>query len=100
MLKKTPLFTFVHSLSEYITFLMDRELVRQTKRSKVIEKEVSKKMEGFYSNRSKRDQHIKRYLKKKEGKCGFGLRCDSDRKITFDEDEGIVKGLKGYRRKE
>jgi len=50
-------------------------------------------MEGFYSNRSKKEEKVQRYLKKKEGNCRMGLRCDSDRKITFEEEE-LVVGLR------
>ena len=73
----------VHSVSEYISFLIECELVRQTRRSRVVE--GGKKVEGFYSNRSKKDEISKRYLKRKEGPHKVGYRCDSDRKITLDE---------------
>lgn len=49
-------------------------------------------MHGYYSNRSKRDDLSKKYIKKTD-KCNkLGFRCDSDRKITL-EDEEILKGM-------
>jgi hypothetical protein len=43
-------------------------------------------MRGFYSSRSKRDEVVTHYLKKKEGNQ-LGFRCDSDRKITIEDED-------------
>jgi hypothetical protein len=43
-------------------------------------------LQGYYSSRSKREEISKKYIKKTEkaNKCGF--RCDSDRKITLEDE--------------
>jgi hypothetical protein len=46
---------YIYCLREYIGFLITNELISQTKRSKVAVGDSNKKMQGFYSNRSKRD---------------------------------------------
>ena len=70
-------------MGEYVGWLVDGGLVRQTKRQKVAEKKV----EGFYSNRSKKEEISRRYLKRKEGPYRSGFRCDSDRKINIEEED-------------
>lgn len=82
----------VHAVSEYLTFLVECDLVRQTRRSRVVEGEGARKVEGFYSNRSKKDELSRRYLKRKEGPYRSGFRCDSDRKIALDEEELVRRG--------
>jgi len=77
---------YIHSLWEYIDFLLKNELIGQTKRSKLVAGEPDQKMHGFYSNRSKRDGGNKKSIKKKDRPQAFGFRCDSDRKITIDDD--------------
>lgn len=56
---------FIHSLSEYMSFLIGKELVGETKRTKLIAIEPEQKIHGFYSNRSRRDEVANKYIKKK-----------------------------------
>jgi hypothetical protein len=55
LIKKSILYTFVHSLFEYINFLIQKDLIAQTKRTKIIPIEKDHGLIGFYSSRSKRD---------------------------------------------
>lgn len=36
LIKKTTLYMYIHTLSEYIQFLLEKELIEQTKRSKLV----------------------------------------------------------------
>lgn len=72
-------------LSEYIKFLIQKDLVAQTKRSKVLAISSNEPLHGFYSGRSKREDISKKQLKKKENGNKLGFRCDSDRKITLED---------------
>ena len=65
LIKKETLYSFVHVLSEYINFLIQKDLVAQTKRSKVLVINSNGPLHGFYSGRSKRDEISKKHLKTK-----------------------------------
>jgi len=54
--------------------------------------ESEQKMHGFYSSRGKKD--IKKYVKRNEGPYKFGFRCDSDRKITIEDEDIYFKNAK------
>lgn len=61
-------------------------MIGKTKRTKVVQGENIQIINGFYSSRSKKDDFSKKYIKKNEGPHKLGYRCDSDRKITFDDE--------------
>lgn len=71
---------------------MEKELVIETKRTKLIPIESEQKLHGYYSSRSKREEISKKYIKKTEKSNKFGFRCDSDRKITLEDEEIFLKG--------
>ena len=54
LIKKDIIYHFIHSLSEYVNFLVQKELIAQTKRAKIIPLSSKEPLYGFYSSRSKR----------------------------------------------
>lgn len=74
---------YIHALSEYTNFLVQKQLIAQTKRTKVIPLQTGEPLYGFYSSRSKRDDFANKYIRKNETGNKMGFRCDSDRKITL-----------------
>jgi hypothetical protein len=94
LIKKSPLYIFVHGLTEYIAFLFTKELIEKTSRNKVLSAEENYQvMHGFYSSRSKRDNLPNHCNKGSLSK--FGYRCDSDRKMTLEDEEGCQKRIDG-----
>jgi hypothetical protein len=93
LIKKDAIYTYIHILSEYISFLIQKELIAQTKRAKIIALQSKEALHGFYSSRSKREEAANKYIKKNEGGNKMGFRCDSDRKITLEDEEFAVKEI-------
>jgi hypothetical protein len=92
LIKKTVLYIFVHSLLEYVCFLTERQLLATTTRTRLLPPDSEQKLQGYYSSRSKREEISKKYIKKTEKANKFGFRCDSDRKITLEDEEAFLKG--------
>ena len=59
----------------------------QTKRAKIIPLSSKEPLYGFYSSRSKKEDGSNRYIRKNESGNKVGFRCDSDRRITVEEDD-------------
>ena len=78
---------YIHGLSEYTNFLIQKQLIAQTKRAKIIPLQTGELLYGFYSSRSKRDDHVNKYIRKNEMGNKMGFRCDSDRKITLEDED-------------
>ena len=87
LIKKDMVYMYIHALSEYVNFLIQKELIAQTKRAKIIPLQTGEQLYGFYSSRSKRDDLATRYIRKNEAGNKMGFRCDSDRKITLEDED-------------
>ena len=91
LIKRDIVYVYIHFLAQYVTFLSQKELIVQTKRSKVAVPTSKEPLHGFYSSRSKREDVANKYIRKNETGNRMGYRCDSDRKITLEDEEIIVR---------
>lgn len=94
------IYLFIHSLSEYINFLIQKELIAQTKRSKIVPCLSKEPLHGFFSSRSKREEMPTKYIRKNDTGIKVGFRCDSDRKITVEDEDLFAREINKVNRRE